>query len=132
MNNRKTKFEFLKKILNESKTESCLIPDLLAENYDSQTMQNYQPILSINHNYEKQVNNNCHKKYNEKYPKFTVYYPNNRTISIDTKTNLFNQDEKFRTIKCQVFSLEHEFDDSSPFVFRNGCTAYDLCKNGTF
>ena len=80
--NQTTKSKFLQKILNESKTESCLIPDLLAENYDSVTMQNYQPILSINHDYEKQEKHNCHKKYKEKYPKFTVYHPNNRTISI--------------------------------------------------
>ena len=80
--NQTTKSKFLQKVLNESKTESCLIPDLLAENYDSVTMQNYQPILSINHDYEKQEKHNCHKKYKEKYPKFTVYHPNNRTISI--------------------------------------------------
>ena len=55
-------------------------------------MQKYQPILSIDHNYEQETNNDCAKKNKKvgKAQKFTVYDPDTRTLSIDQEVRKFN------------------------------------------
>ena len=126
------KISFLDKLYQDLKKESCNLPDLLDENYDSATMIDYQEILPEDHNYELEKND-CKTTFNGWgiYTRTTLYDTKTRTLSVNPfAKNFYNfqtaLNSKPCNLTCQIIKIEKIFDDNHTFDMKN--REWDIAK----